>query len=66
MLSNALRPWEKASALPESSLVAALVPLEKYIPHIGIALQEILDLSDGERDKTVNTLDDVLQKSRKF
>jgi DNA topoisomerase-6 subunit B len=40
--------------------------IEKYIPHIGIALQEILDLSDGERDTTVSTLDDVLQKSRKF
>jgi DNA topoisomerase-6 subunit B len=40
--------------------------IEKYIPHIGIALQEILDLSNDERDKTVKTLDDVLQKSRKF
>ncbi|MCC7012068.1 MAG: DNA topoisomerase VI subunit B [Planctomycetes bacterium] len=40
--------------------------IEKYIPHIGIALQEILDLSDPERDGTVSTLDDVLQKSRKF
>jgi DNA topoisomerase-6 subunit B len=40
--------------------------IEKYIPHIGIALQEILDLTDPERDKTVKTLDEVLQKSRKF
>lgn len=40
--------------------------IEKYIPHIGIALQEILDLSDPDRDETVSTLDDVLQKSRKF
>jgi DNA topoisomerase-6 subunit B len=40
--------------------------IEKYIPHIGIALQEILDLSDTDRDATVHTLDDVLQKSRKF
>ena len=40
--------------------------IEKYIPHIGIALQEILDLSNDERDKTVKTLDDVLQRSRKF
>ena len=40
--------------------------IEKYIPHIGIALQEILDLSNEERDKTVKTLDDVLQRSRKF
>jgi DNA topoisomerase VI subunit B len=39
--------------------------IEKYIPHIGIALQEILDLSDGERDETVTTLEGVLHKSRK-
>jgi DNA topoisomerase-6 subunit B len=40
--------------------------IEKYIPHIGIALQEILDLTDGERDGTVGTLEDVLHRSRKF
>jgi DNA topoisomerase-6 subunit B len=40
--------------------------IEKYIPHIGIALQEILDLTDKERDSTVETLEDVLHKSRKF
>ena len=40
--------------------------IEKYIPHIGIALQEILDLTDGERDGTVATLEDVLHRSRKF
>ncbi|MEZ5978439.1 MAG: DNA topoisomerase VI subunit B [Planctomycetota bacterium] len=40
--------------------------IEKYIPHIGIALQEILDLTDKERDGTVETLEDVLHKSRKF
>ena len=40
--------------------------IEKYIPHIGIALQEILDLSDTKRDQTVSTLEDVLHKSRKF
>jgi DNA topoisomerase-6 subunit B len=40
--------------------------IETYIPHIGIALQEILDLSDRERDATVETLEDVLHKSRKF
>jgi len=40
--------------------------IEKYIPHIGIALQEILDLSDEKRDETVKTLEDVLHKSRKF
>jgi DNA topoisomerase-6 subunit B len=40
--------------------------IEKYIPHIGIALQEILDLSEKSKDKTVKTLEDVLHKSRKF
>jgi len=40
--------------------------IEKYIPHIGIALQEILDLSNQKRDETVDTLEDVLHKSRKF
>ncbi len=40
--------------------------IEKYIPHIGIALQEILDLSEPERDSTVKTLEDVLHRSRKF
>jgi DNA topoisomerase-6 subunit B len=40
--------------------------IEKYIPHIGIALQEILDLPDEKRDDTTATLEDVLHKSRKF
>jgi DNA topoisomerase-6 subunit B len=40
--------------------------IEKYIPHIGIALQEILELDDRDRDETVETLEDVLHKSRKF
>ena len=39
--------------------------IEKYIPHIGIALQDILDLSNTERDTTVTTLEDVLHRSRK-
>jgi DNA topoisomerase-6 subunit B len=38
--------------------------IEKYLPHIGIALQDILALSNVERDSTVNKLDDVLHKSR--
>jgi DNA topoisomerase-6 subunit B len=40
--------------------------IEKYIPHIGIALQEILALSDGQRDHTVDQLTQVLQRSRKL
>jgi DNA topoisomerase-6 subunit B len=38
--------------------------IEKYLPHIGIALQDILALSNDERDSTVSKLDDVLHKSR--
>jgi len=39
--------------------------IEKYLPHVGIALQEILGLSDAQRDRSVDRLDDVLQHSRK-
>jgi DNA topoisomerase-6 subunit B len=38
--------------------------IEKYLPHIGIALQDILAMSNGERDSVVGKLDDVLHKSR--
>jgi DNA topoisomerase-6 subunit B len=40
--------------------------IQKYIPQIGIALQEILGFSDKQRDKTVATLTDILEKSRKM
>jgi DNA topoisomerase-6 subunit B len=39
--------------------------IEKYIPHIGIALQEILGISEGEKKKVVATLEDTLERSRK-
>jgi DNA topoisomerase-6 subunit B len=38
--------------------------IEKYLPHIGLALQQILKLSDDERQKTIDQLDDVLQQKR--
>jgi len=38
--------------------------IEKYIPHIGIALQEILGIDDKERDKVCATLKDTLERSR--
>jgi len=38
--------------------------IEKYLPHIGLALQEILALSDDERDAAVTKLDDALHFSR--
>lgn len=39
--------------------------IETYLPHIGAALQEILGLSDAERDTTLHRLDDVLHVSRR-
>jgi DNA topoisomerase-6 subunit B len=37
-----------------------------YIPHIGIGLQEILGFSDAEREKTVEILTDVLERTRRL
>lgn len=39
--------------------------ITRYIPEIGLALQEILDLSDRRRDTAVSKLKDVLERSRK-
>jgi DNA topoisomerase-6 subunit B len=39
--------------------------IEQYIPHIGIALQEILNLSQRQEKKVVDTLADTLARSRK-
>ena len=38
--------------------------IEKYIPHIGIALREILGLSEKAEKELVLTLKDVLERSR--
>ena len=40
--------------------------IEMYIPHVGAALQDILGLTEKEKDNTIDTLKDVLNKSRKF
>jgi DNA topoisomerase-6 subunit B len=40
--------------------------IEKYIPHIGDALQEILGFSDARRDETVEKLKLILERSRKM
>jgi DNA topoisomerase-6 subunit B len=40
--------------------------IEKYIPTIGEALQEILGLSDRQRDKAVGNLKTILERSRKM
>lgn len=40
--------------------------IEKYIPHIGDALQEILGQTDRKRDKNVANLKTILERSRKM
>ena len=40
--------------------------IEKYIPHVAIGLQELLGLSDADREKTIATLTDVLERTRKL
>ncbi|MBU2502846.1 DNA topoisomerase VI subunit B [bacterium] len=40
--------------------------IQKYIPHIGDALQEILEISDAERNEVIETLTDTLERSRKL
>jgi len=39
--------------------------IESYLPHVGVALQEILQLTDRERDRAVANLDSILHRSRK-
>lgn len=39
--------------------------IEKYIPQVAIGLQQILGLSDPQRDRVVVDLNDVLERSRK-
>jgi DNA topoisomerase-6 subunit B len=38
--------------------------IEKYIPHIGIALREILGFSEKSENDLVGTLKEVLERSR--
>ncbi len=40
--------------------------IEKYIPHIGIALKEILNLPDKKVEKVNNELKGILERSRKM
>jgi DNA topoisomerase-6 subunit B len=39
--------------------------IEKYIPQVAIGLQQILALSDAQRDRAVEDLKDILERSRK-
>ncbi len=49
----------------EAAETKKLAYIQKYIPQIGVALQDILSLTDKQRDKTVNVLTDTLERSRK-
>jgi DNA topoisomerase-6 subunit B len=40
--------------------------IEKYIPHIGDALQQILGLTDAKRNRTVEDLKSILEHSRRI
>lgn len=40
--------------------------IEKYIPHIGDALRDILGLTEADRKKTVEVLSDTLARSRQL
>jgi DNA topoisomerase VI subunit B len=40
--------------------------ITKYIPHIGLALKEILELSDRQEKSVVTKLEDILERSRKM
>ncbi len=40
--------------------------IQQYIPHVGIALREILDLTEGQERKVVDTLTGTLERSRKM
>jgi DNA topoisomerase-6 subunit B len=40
--------------------------IEKYIPHIGDALQQILGFSDAKRNRTVEDLKSILEHTRKM
>jgi DNA topoisomerase-6 subunit B len=40
--------------------------IEQYLPHVGIALQEILRLTDDQREQSMEKLDDILHRTRKM
>jgi DNA topoisomerase VI subunit B len=40
--------------------------IEKYIPQVSIGLQQILELSDQQRDDVTAHLTEVLERSRKL
>ncbi|MEE9607430.1 MAG: DNA topoisomerase VI subunit B [Myxococcota bacterium] len=50
----------------EADAAKKLAYIEKYIPQVAIGLQQILELSDVQRDQVITNLEDVLERSRKM
>lgn len=40
--------------------------IQKYLPHVGLALQEILGFDEQQREQTVERLTEVLERTRKI
>jgi DNA topoisomerase-6 subunit B len=40
--------------------------IDKYLPHVGIGLQEILGLTDPQREETVAALRESMEANRKI
>jgi DNA topoisomerase-6 subunit B len=40
------------------------VRIRKYLPHVGLALQQLLELNDDQRNQTVAKLEDILRETR--
>jgi DNA topoisomerase-6 subunit B len=38
--------------------------IEKYLPHIGIALKEIINLSESEKENILKILESILEETR--
>src|SRR5690606_9676234 len=39
--------------------------IEKYLPHIGLALQQILELDENEQQQTLERLEQVMERTRR-
>jgi DNA topoisomerase-6 subunit B len=48
----------------EADALKKISYIEKYIPHVGMALREMLKLTEKQEHGVVDTLKDTLQKSR--
>ena len=55
-------PLELKNTVPVSAKKRGYI--EKYIPHVAIALQEILGFDDPEKERVIQTLTKTLERSR--